>query len=539
MNYRYPGPQSFREEDEILFHGRKRETQALYDLLLVQPLIVLFAKSGMGKTSLLQAGIIPKLVFSEYDPIKIRLNQTGIPLETQVIAEIWPGAPKEATIWEAVRHYNDQHRGTPVLIFDQFEEVFTLYAGAQGSVFERQMADLINGYLPDNLRANIRAGLEAGNLSAEAATEAERPPKFRIVLAIRSDLLHYLHLLSKNIPSILRNRFELPGLKPEQAEEAIVQPAAQPRELGDYASPAFAYSPEAVQQILGFLSQRKNAATGNQAEPEVESFQLQLFCEYIERKVLEKTHKKPKAQITVHPEFYGGEAGIKEILDFFYHKTLEGIAEPEQRENTRRLLEDHLVRNENRVAIDEATIQETQGVNSPTLAYLVDKRLIRRDTRDTGNYYEISHDTLLLPILKSKARWDAAEAQRRAREAEAIAESEAIKRAESDRLRTEAESGRRRARNMTALAFLVAAVAVLLGIYAFQQQQTAEKSKEKAEFSLRQLQAKEFIQKGNGYYTLPRPDYEEALRAYQKAFDLDSTNARVNARIDSCRLKLK
>ncbi len=60
MNYRYPGPQSFTEEDEQLFYGRNRETKALYDLIMVQPLVVLFAKSGMGKTSLLQAGIIPR-----------------------------------------------------------------------------------------------------------------------------------------------------------------------------------------------------------------------------------------------------------------------------------------------------------------------------------------------------------------------------------------------------------------------------------------------------------------------------------------------
>ncbi len=78
MNYRYPGPQSFTEEDEQLFFGRNRETKALYDLIMVQPLVVLFAKSGMGKTSLLQAGIIPRLRFTEYDPLIFRLNDVAL-----------------------------------------------------------------------------------------------------------------------------------------------------------------------------------------------------------------------------------------------------------------------------------------------------------------------------------------------------------------------------------------------------------------------------------------------------------------------------
>ncbi|MFM9950765.1 MAG: hypothetical protein ACKV1O_22700, partial [Saprospiraceae bacterium] len=346
MNYRYPGPQSFTEEDELLFFGRKRETKALYDLIMVQPLLVLFAKSGMGKTSLLQAGIIPRLRFTEYDPVMLRLNDVQVPPEQQALRKIAPDAAPNATLWAEIIRYNREHNGTPLLIFDQFEEIFTLYSDEQRAAFVRQLADVINGTLPESLRQHIREGLASRTLDTAAVAELERTPRVKIVLSIRSDLLHYLHLLSPEIPSILRNRFELLGLRPEQAKEAIIKPAGQAQEAGDYASPPFDYTPAAVAQILSYLSRRQQSLfTGNRQEPEIESFQLQLLCEYIERKVIAESPAlspspplplSPSPTLSISPSFYGGETGIEQILSQFYANTLAAIPDARQREKTRR-----------------------------------------------------------------------------------------------------------------------------------------------------------------------------------------------------------
>jgi hypothetical protein len=426
MNYRYPGPQSFTEADEGLFFGRKRETKALYDLIMVQPLVVLFAKSGMGKTSLLQAGIIPRLRFTEYDPVILRLNDVQIPLEQQALRKITTDVPIEAvtsshrlnipepSLWTEIIRYNNEHKGTPLLIFDQFEEIFTLYSDEQRAAFVRQLSDVINGTLPETLRQRIREGMAAGTLDTAAVAALEQTPRVKIVLSIRSDLLHYLHLLSPEIPSILRNRFELLGLRPEQAEEAIVNPASQAQEAGDYMSQPFAYTAEAVAQMLSYLSRRQQSLFSvNRQEPEIESFQLQLLCEYIERKVIAESHSL--TSLTLSPSFYGGEPGIEQILSQFYTNTLAAIPDARQREKARRLLEDHLMKNERRVSVDETTIVQTHGVSSATLDMLVNKRLLRQDVRETGEYFEISHDTLLTPILKSKQEWEARQAAKRVR----------------------------------------------------------------------------------------------------------------------------
>lgn len=73
---RYPGVVPFNEKQENLFHGREKEKGELYNLVVAEQNIVLFAKSGVGKSSLLQAGLFPKLRKNGYHPIKVRFQYT-------------------------------------------------------------------------------------------------------------------------------------------------------------------------------------------------------------------------------------------------------------------------------------------------------------------------------------------------------------------------------------------------------------------------------------------------------------------------------
>ena len=58
---RYPGLKPFERSQQAVFHGREEDVQRLGNLILRERLVVLFAKSGIGKTSLLQAGVAPEL----------------------------------------------------------------------------------------------------------------------------------------------------------------------------------------------------------------------------------------------------------------------------------------------------------------------------------------------------------------------------------------------------------------------------------------------------------------------------------------------
>ena len=89
-HYRYPGAQPFSTAQEHIFFGRERDVEALYRQIRLQPLVVLHAKSGLGKSSLLQAGIVPQVLHDgKYCPVHIRFNafnpageEVRLPLDT-------------------------------------------------------------------------------------------------------------------------------------------------------------------------------------------------------------------------------------------------------------------------------------------------------------------------------------------------------------------------------------------------------------------------------------------------------------------------
>jgi hypothetical protein len=148
LSYRYPGSRPFQDTDidRCLFFGREEETQAFSQLVLVQNLVVLFAKSGTGKTSLLNADILQPLREQNFMPLKVRFNDPKHdPLYTvyQGIKDMFtsqrdrtsrieyiPG--QEKTLWEYFKTAEfwsaDNKLLTPVLVLDQFEDFFDFHS---------------------------------------------------------------------------------------------------------------------------------------------------------------------------------------------------------------------------------------------------------------------------------------------------------------------------------------------------------------------------------------------------------------------------
>ena len=80
LRNRYPGVQPFKTSDRDLFFGRDADIDNLHDFLMLEKLVVLFGKSGYGKSSLLSAGIVPRLtdpaqpVSFQFAPIEVRFG---------------------------------------------------------------------------------------------------------------------------------------------------------------------------------------------------------------------------------------------------------------------------------------------------------------------------------------------------------------------------------------------------------------------------------------------------------------------------------
>ena len=138
------GLASFTEGDREFFAGRGEEIDELIRLVRRDILMLLYGVSGLGKTSLLQAGLFPALRTEDCLPVPIRLDyrEGAAPLSAQVLGAIIAAAdaarveaPKpcpEEMLWEYLHregnHFWSPHNDlvTPFLAFDQFEELFTL-----------------------------------------------------------------------------------------------------------------------------------------------------------------------------------------------------------------------------------------------------------------------------------------------------------------------------------------------------------------------------------------------------------------------------
>ena len=140
------GLDSFSEETRQYFYGRDEEVAELARRVQRKTLSILFGQSGLGKTSILRAGIVPRLRKEGFCPVYVRIDYAKeSPAPSQQIKQAifrateaqgkWtrPGTaiPGES-LWEFLHHRDDVLRDadgrvlTPLLIFDQFEEIFTL-----------------------------------------------------------------------------------------------------------------------------------------------------------------------------------------------------------------------------------------------------------------------------------------------------------------------------------------------------------------------------------------------------------------------------
>lgn len=471
--YRYPGTQSFQAKDAPLFYGRSSDQQQLARLIKLEQLVVLHGKSGLGKTSLLNAGVLPRLHgqalgetgqvvvqeirFGAYPaanaPLEVLENQLwDQPLQPDIdrLAEGQDRLWCRAKSWELAQPQSD----TLLLVFDQFEELFT-YPSAQVQAFKVALAGLMQEGSPLWLRTALAqaAREQDAQLDRELRRRLLSPLRTKVLLTVRSDRLSLLDQFTSHLPNVLVNLYELQPLGQAAAKAAIVKPAEQTGP--GFSTPPFSYSPAATTAILQSLSN---------AQGEVEPFQIQLLCQYLEQQV----EADPSISV-IQPHHFDGAAGIQHILHSYYERQIAALPEAEQ-QTARRFIEEGLLVNGQRAALTAGSERERFGVSPMLLQALLDSRLIRATNIHLGEIYELSHDTLVEPVTRSKTERLAREERQRL-EAE-LATAEAERQAERRR--------RMRARWYAILGFSLFLLAAIASILAWQKYQQAERSEQRA-----------------------------------------------------------
>ena len=314
--FRYPGAQPFRDDDiaRQTFFGRDASVVALTDQILAKRLVVVYAKSGVGKTSLLNAGVAPRLRSANTVPLFLRLNDVEHDIRTTVFEEILTETTRQKveyvagntsslwTFFKTAQFWRSDVLLTPVLILDQFEELFTLQSEAQRESFLSELSYVIRGVPPAALSPDLKL--------------SDTAPPLHVVLSLREDFLGLLEEASDRIPQILDNRFRLAPLDRETAALAITGPA----QIDDatFATRPFRFDPDVVPAILNYLT--KTTAIGRRSSGcYVEPFHLQLICQRIERTVAAK-QQASSAAVQFSLQDLGGEETLAQTLAGFYEE---------------------------------------------------------------------------------------------------------------------------------------------------------------------------------------------------------------------------
>jgi eukaryotic-like serine/threonine-protein kinase len=234
----YAGLRAFQEEDAGRFFGRSREIAALATRIRDTPLMAAVGPSGIGKSSLIRAGVVPALKTSgePWDAMVVRPGRDPMAALAGLLAPLVGSSPtpvedigaqrelakrlatEPGYLGSALRSVSRRSKQRVLLFIDQFEELYTL--GTETAE-----------------RRAFTAAL------AGAADDPTSP--VRVVVSIRSDFLgraaedpHFMNELGKGL-------FFLGPPTAEGLREAIVQPA----ELAGYRFE----TPMMVDEMIGHL----------------------------------------------------------------------------------------------------------------------------------------------------------------------------------------------------------------------------------------------------------------------------------------------
>lgn len=389
MNKKNPWPGLASYNPSYQFCGRNGSSADLLNMIENYEFVTLYGKTGVGKTSLLRAGVFPILENSGYVPVYIRLGQLSSEISyTQKLVEdlsakidciryddekfnlssgyddlnflwLYFHTRKFTKIGESLN--NDFSEICPVIILDQFEELFV-----RNEVGARKLLSQINLLLKDTLIVPDEPGyLKKYNC--------------RFVISIREDRLYYLEeaIDRCDLPELRNYRYRLRPLSKSDAKEVILIPGKNYIEKTE------------IEEITDMIIKHTEEKNG-----QISSIMLSLTCSLLYDE-LEDGQKITKIMV---------EKQKDSSLRRFYEKTINEIF-PSRKQ--RELFEDRLVDNGHRrlVSLKEYN-RELQGgeqlYTDDSKKILTKIEVSSSSNDDEHTFVELAHDSLAQVIEQVK-----------------------------------------------------------------------------------------------------------------------------------------
>ncbi len=352
----------FDTEDSDFFFGRDQEISQLMDLIEQHRLTVLFGRSGIGKTSLIKAGVMARLLGRHEE----HLDDAGVWLPIYARCQDEPIANiREAALQRAEEEGYDIDDSVDS---DELADLLSAIATASSQrivVFLDQAEELfvkLGGAVRDSAIQQLKQCLAAAD------------ERVRLVLSIREDYLGELYELEDELPGIMANLYRLHKLDKQQAEQAIVQPA----------------------ENFGLHVERKlvDQLVEDLAREGIEPVELQVVCDRLYQ-------QKSAGSDTITQRDYEKLGGAPKIFSEYLDYALSQLPILERRV-ARGILKQMAVSSELKAARSLERIAQEVGQNTRlverVMAKLVDFRLLRGLGKDNKRNYELIHEQLIQQV---------------------------------------------------------------------------------------------------------------------------------------------
>ena len=500
----YRGIEPFRFTDQQIFAARSAEIWTLLSNVTLYRAVLLFGASGTGKSSLINAGLLPQALKENHVPDRLRvqpftgreikverIRMTGreeqtaylpsnfAPSESDTSAESielslanfrarleeFRPAPDEAESGSLFHAPRATPR--PLLVFDQFEEFITLFEEAHrvGTIEDT----------PGGPKEALSAQHEILKTLVELIQDETLPIK--IIFAFREDYLAKLSLLFEYCPELLDQAQRLLPPSIEALPKIIRAPFTNPELRTHFLK----HADNAGSEISEPLARKIAAELGRRSEGDTANLtELQIVCQ--------RLWQAPDAEELFRKD--GIEGLLKSYgTDVFLHFT------PELRDAAVVLLSHMITASNTRNIISEEDLlsrttdcdfQPSQCTSA--LTALSRSQIVRREPRHSIYFYEITSEYLVPWIKEQVAERKLAEEQRLAEEARQKLEeewSQAVAQFETEKRR-----GRLMRRLLIGMGVLMVAVVILgwWGLKQYRQLHSDEVETNKQRKTLQEVQ---------------------------------------------------
>lgn len=420
----WPGLAPFGEADARYFHGREAAVDALARLVGREELALLYGGSGLGKTSLLRAGLFPRLPASVL-PVYVRLHfditvhqgAGADALRQQVLDAVgeqasdprrdieMPPAGATGTLWEFFRRRDQPFWGpgaeivVPLLVFDQFEQLFRCdpqrgLPPAEVDAFLEDLGDTLFGRVPRWLEAQLQSSSVVDRYVFESTA-------CKAIISFREEYLADVKRLRMLVPSTDRNSFRLEPLHCEEAVRAVEQAGSSliAHPPSDGATPPQSPVARAIVERV--------AGSGQGEDATVDPAILSVFC--TELNDARKRRAAEGGPSTIDLDLVRSKQS-EQIIENYYHRAVVGTPEV-----VRRFIEDRLILASgarNSVAVEE--VDEARLPPEAITSLVEEWRILRREVvgRQGQVRLELTHDVLVAPVMADRRARD--ENERRA-----------------------------------------------------------------------------------------------------------------------------